>query len=205
MTPPTLLSDIGHVLVRVDRERPLRALSEYLGIPGEKLAPYFDSHPLHYRLESGEITPPEFLQQISEQVDSRGSLSLDELSNILGKSFSLNSPLMESIDQFRPPLQVILLSNTNAIDIPYIEKQFGLLSWADEHVLSYEVHLRKPDHRIYVHALREYGLDPDRTLFIDDQQLNIDAARDSGLRAEVYHSPDQVTGLLSRLCETGNV
>lgn len=177
----------------------MRALSVQSGISERELEPYFNMHPVHYELEKGAITPEEFLERLSADYQRSIDLSIEELSDILGKSFSLNNPLQQTVDQFRPPLRVILLSNTNAIDIPYIEKQFQLLSWADEAILSYQVSMRKPDHHIYQYALHEYDLEPQDTLFIDDLEINVLAAREVGVQAEVYRSPEQVQRLLSQL------
>ncbi len=47
---------------------------------------------------------------------------------------------------------------------------------------SSEVGMRKPDPRIYHHALDALGVVADRTLFLDDAQSNVDAATRLGIR-----------------------
>ncbi len=178
----------------------MQALSEQLGVPLPELEQYFTIHPAHLQLEKGGLTPDEFLGMLLADGNGQVDLTVEELRNILGKSFAPNTPLLTTIDQFRPSLRVILLSNTNAIDIPYIENQFQLISWADDAVLSYEVGIRKPDHHIYQYTLHEFGLSGESTIFIDDKELNVLAARESGLQAEVYQSPEQVERLLIVLC-----
>lgn len=46
--------------------------------------------------------------------------------------------------------------------------------------------LIKPEPAIYVHHEKEFGLDPQKTLFIDDKPANIAAARDAGWHGIVF-------------------
>ncbi|KAK0739614.1 HAD-like domain-containing protein [Apiosordaria backusii] len=50
---------------------------------------------------------------------------------------------------------------------------------------SCETGMRKPDLCIYQHLIKETGIDPTRTIFLDDRVENIFAARSLGLRGEV--------------------
>ena len=63
-----------------------------------------------------------------------------------------------------------------------LRKAFGLDRFISEWVISGDVHLRKPDPRIYAELLRRVGRDPGELVFIDDRIRNIDAARTAGLR-----------------------
>ncbi|MBS1271243.1 MAG: D-ribitol-5-phosphate phosphatase [Candidatus Marinimicrobia bacterium] len=194
---PVLLTDLGNVLVSVDRNRALEILEQQLQVSRTKLSPYFeDAHPLHRKLEVGAIDPPDFLRQMSADLELREPIELHEVRTIYGASFSRMEETIQVIDAFRPEIRVIILSNTNAIDIPYIEEQFGLISWADDALLSYQVGLRKPNPEIFKYAQSEYQLDPESTLFIDDKSENITAAREVGLRAEIYQTAEQVRELL---------
>ncbi|HKJ67701.1 MAG TPA: HAD family phosphatase [bacterium] len=196
-----LLSDIGNVLLHVDREKSLRPLSEKLSCAPEKLVPYLIEHPVHRDLELGTISGQEFINRMLEALDSEANLSVAELTSIMGESFSLNQELIDGIEGYRSGVEVILLSNTNAIDIPAIEDRFGLISWADAAVLSYTIQRRKPSPAIYRYVIDDHHLIPEQTLFIDDLPENIRAAREFGIRAEVYESPEQVRALLDELTE----
>lgn len=50
-------------------------------------------------------------------------------------------------------------------------------------VVSGEEHLAKPDPAIYRVLLERYGLEPSRTLFVDDSPANIEGARAVGMQA----------------------
>jgi putative hydrolase of the HAD superfamily len=48
--------------------------------------------------------------------------------------------------------------------------------------LSHEIELRKPDLAIFEYVLSDQGLQPDRTLFIDDSIQHIESAKSMGIK-----------------------
>ncbi|MUN37303.1 HAD family hydrolase [Actinomadura litoris] len=51
---------------------------------------------------------------------------------------------------------------------------------------SADLNLTKPDPRIYRHVADALAVPPAELVFVDDRQVNVDAARDAGLRAHLY-------------------
>lgn len=147
----------------------------------------------------GQLAPGEFVEHVLSELPTDQSITESELEAIYGQSFQANEGLIAVIDEMRPAIEVILLSNTNHLDIRYIENRFNLISWADNAVLSYKVHMRKPDPGIYYHTINKFKLNLDKTLFIDDLDENIHGARTTGLNAEKYRSPAQVENMLVQL------
>lgn len=71
----------------------------------------------------------------------------------------------------------------------------------DSVVDSSEVGMRKPDPAIYRHALADLGVAPDRAVFLDDFDGNVEAARATGMHAilvgaEFHHAIEQVRRIL---------
>jgi 2-haloacid dehalogenase len=60
------------------------------------------------------------------------------------------------------------------------------------------VRLIKPDPAIYAHHTETFGLTPAATLFFDDSQKNIDAARAAGWKAELFTRADRMQSDLER-------
>ena len=56
-----------------------------------------------------------------------------------------------------------------------------------------------PDAAIFEHALDDLGVDADRAVFLDDNQVNVDGARAVGLRAERTQGPDEARAVLVSL------
>ena len=93
----------------------------------------------------------------------------------------------------------IILSNTNALHMEYVFREFPVIRDFDGHILSHEVGLLKPDAAIYELALQRYGLPAAQTVFIDDLEANCAGARAVGLRVIQCKSADQVCRELTRL------
>lgn len=56
----------------------------------------------------------------------------------------------------------------------------------DEIILSYKVGVTKPDKRIYLAAAERLGVGMEECLLIDDRQINVDGAREAGMRSMQY-------------------
>jgi len=59
--------------------------------------------------------------------------------------------------------------------------------------------VRKPDPRIYELTLDRLGAAPESTLFVDDTELNCDAARELGMQAVWFRSNAQAIGEIEQL------
>lgn len=93
---------------------------------------------------------------------------------------------------------VTLLTNFSADTFREARKRFPFLNENRGATVSGEVKLIKPDPAIYAHHTRTFGLVPAATLFFDDSQANVSAARDFGWRAELFTSAEQMRRDLAR-------
>ena len=64
---------------------------------------------------------------------------------------------------------------------------------------SHEIGCRKPDAESYLHVLKAMNIEPQRTVFIDDLPVNIEAARKVGMHAIHATHHDHVQAGLTRL------
>jgi 2-haloacid dehalogenase len=79
--------------------------------------------------------------------------------------------------------RLVALTNWSAETFPVARERFEFLQWFEDIVVSGEVRLAKPDPRVFQLAVERNRLDPARTLFVDDSQVNVEAARSIGLHA----------------------
>jgi 2-haloacid dehalogenase len=70
--------------------------------------------------------------------------------------------------------------------------RFPFMTWFDGHVISGLERVAKPDRRIFEILLDRYALDPEATVFVDDLQRNVEAARAVGLNAVRYTGAEQL-------------
>ena len=90
---------------------------------------------------------------------------------------------------------VALLSN--ATDrLPRDLQRLGLDDEFDAVFNSSELGLAKPDPEVFVTVCSALGLPPDRCVFVDDQQVDVDAAARVGLRAHLYSGPGELAVVL---------
>jgi len=95
--------------------------------------------------------------------------------------------------------RLVALTNWSAETFPVARARFAFLQWFEDIVVSGEVRLAKPDPRIFQLAIERNRLDPARTLFIDDSQVNVEAARGTGLHALHFHGSGPLREDLVRL------
>lgn len=66
-------------------------------------------------------------------------------------------------------------------------------------VVSYQIHISKPDRRIYEYLLSKYDLKPEECLFFDDRMENVEGARKAGMNSERVISEAQLVEMLDEL------
>ncbi|MCA9101188.1 MAG: HAD family phosphatase [Planctomycetales bacterium] len=79
-----------------------------------------------------------------------------------------------------------------------IEARLGLSRYIDWTFVSCHTGLRKPDPQAYRHAIDILGVDPPECLFIDDRQVNVDAALNVGMDAILMRGAEDLRGELRR-------
>jgi putative hydrolase of the HAD superfamily len=75
------------------------------------------------------------------------------------------------------------LSNTNSIHWPHIRDTLGLNGLLHHYYLSHEIGHLKPTRAVFEYVLSDLGCPPACVVFLDDNQLNVDAAQAVGIQA----------------------
>jgi putative hydrolase of the HAD superfamily len=158
-----------------------------------------EGNPVH-ALERGECTPAEFEQLLAARI-----VRLDggrvPAEGLLARMFAAAQPcdaMHDLLQQVRRAgLRTGLLSNSwGAGD--YQRELFPVRF--DAVVISAEVGMRKPEERIFRHAVELIGLPPEECVFIDDIAANVAAAEAIGMTGVLHTEPAatvaHVTGLL---------
>ena len=181
--------------------RCVRAL-ETLGMPdaAEMLGEYGQKGPF-LALEKGEITPDEFHRQMRPLFNR--PVTDDEIDRAFDL-FLTGIPVsrLKALRELRRRYKVYLLSNTNPIMMDgYIAEQFRqegreMTDYFDGIVTSYEAKCYKPDRAIFDYTCAHCGIEPEETLFFDDSQANVDAARRLGFNAAHVAPGKEFTDIL---------
>ena len=95
--------------------------------------------------------------------------------------------------------RIFMLSNTNSIHMirmnQYLRNVFGINTYKDifeKAYYSFEMGMRKPEREIFEFVLKDSGLNPSETLFIEDTQNNIDTARQLGIQTYFINKSQDV-------------
>lgn len=84
------------------------------------------------------------------------------------------------------------LSNFSIEKFEIARRKYPFFAWFDDILLSAQVGLLKPDHRIFLHLLEKVDRKPEDCIFIDDSPSNVSAAGSLGMCAIHYHDPEQL-------------
>jgi FMN phosphatase YigB (HAD superfamily) len=102
--------------------------------------------------------------------------------------------------------RIFLLSNTNAIHVPYyagvLKQKYGTNGYDhlfEKTYFSYELGMRKPNEDIFQHVIADARLRPEETVFIDDFLENIETARKLGFETIHLKTPLTLTDVFADL------
>jgi putative hydrolase of the HAD superfamily len=152
----------------------------------------YGEHPL-YALERGEITEREFARRLEEQLHE--NFDLQRLRELYFELLEPNTPMIEFVGaQRRRGLRTALLTNNVREWEPLWRAKLPELDEIFEVVVdSAFVGMRKPEPAIYELTIERLGdgLKPEECLFLDDIEVNCEAARALGMTAVHFEHADQ--------------
>ena len=169
----------------------------------DESVPHDPHNDLFISFEIGKISPDEFRNRIrSFSAVSLTDAAIDNAWNaLLG---DLPAERWRILEKAAMQFRTFLLSNTNAIHLPYyynrILDTYGTHGYAhlfEKTYFSFELGMRKPNRDIFQHVMGDTGIDPKETLFIDDFIENIDTARQLGFRTIHLKAPLTLTDVFT--------
>lgn len=186
MRQPTIVFDIGNVLVRWDPRNLLRKTFAGDDAAMEEFLATACSHDWLLQCDAGELSAnipariaqfPHYRQQLT-QFDERW---LETLDGVIEENVALFAQLKA---QGR---NVYGITNYSRDKFEASRSLYPFFGWFDGLIVSGSEGLAKPDPRIFSRLFERYALTPSQTLFIDDAERNIVAARAAGM--DTIHCP----------------
>jgi putative hydrolase of the HAD superfamily len=184
-----IVFDLGNVLVKLDEHETMRRF-EQLGL---KEAGHLGDNPemlkLFRDMGVGRVTNREFFDGFRRiaNVEATDEQITDAANGML--RYIPDEKKQKLLDLRKAGYRVFLLSNTNDIhwrycaDVLFPMQGYGVDDYFDGIFLSQEVHMEKPDDRIFQMVMKETGIQPNETLFVDDLEANCLAAMRNGWHA----------------------
>ena len=181
-----IIFDFGGVLTHLTPHEALKRFKA-LGVenPEEYLNPYCQQGAF-FRFENGDISAEQFCAELGEIC--KREISIEEAAHAWrGFIASVHEDYLDYLQQIRTRYRLGVLSNTNPFIQGWAEtKEFTskgkpLGSYFDMLFFSFRMRASKPGEEIYRKMLLEGNMKAEETLFIDDSEKNIEAARRLGI------------------------
>ena len=190
--------DFGGVLLRTEDYTPRDKLAESIGKKREELEYLLYAGESSRSAQSGQITWQAHLDYVA------GSLGLQpyEMEDFLERFWKgdrLDADLLNSIRSLKKHYKMGLLSNAFENLRELIGEYWKFDDVFDKVIVSAEVGMMKPEARIYQLMLRELEVAAAEAVFVDDFLENVESAREVGLYAIHFKSPQQALGELEEI------
>jgi putative hydrolase of the HAD superfamily len=198
-----LIFDLGGVIINLETHRTVEAFARLAQRPVAEIQPLMkESFFLEY--EKGLISDAAFRDAVRTALE----VALpDEQVDAAWNAMLLDIPLarLDLLRALAKHYRLFLLSNTNEIHLRCFQQQVqhltgepSLAGWFEKTYYSHYLRLRKPDVEIYEFVLRDAGVAPAATLFLDDNEHNLRGAEQIGIQTFHVHHPDTIFDLFKQ-------
>ncbi len=193
-----IVFDIGEILLSYRWTYALE-MSGLSPEEGNRVGKLIFDDPLWYELDAGNIMLDEAKRLYKEKHPAdAGSIA-----------FFLDHPEMMPLDReavwaYLPKLKdagyrLFVLSNYGKELFDMHVKRAPFWKDIEGGVVSYTVHVCKPDAQIYRILLEKYDLKPEECLFFDDREENVEGALKSGMESMCIKTEEELIAQLERL------
>lgn len=177
--------DLGGVIMKIERERAVKALQEIGVEDADELLGVYGQHGIFLQLELGNITPEEWRAELRRH--TKADVTDAEIDNAFNR-FLVGIPVerLHELEDLRRDYNIYMLSNTNKVmwDSKIAEEfrkdGHDMAYYFDGVLPSFEEHCYKPDAAIFRRACEKFGISPADTIFFDDSKANVEAAEALG-------------------------
>ena len=191
-----IVFDLGGVLVELNGIVPMLQWSE-LNLDEKTLWQHWLYSPNVRAFETGNLSAIEFAEQIVNEMQL--SVSAQQfLEAFKTWPTGLFAGVTDLLPLLRKDFTLACLSNTNTLHWQLLMEDMGLGNHLDHTFASHLINKIKPDPDIFVHVIEALAMTPEQILFYDDNQINVDSAREFGMQAELVKGVDQIIAHLNK-------
>jgi FMN phosphatase YigB (HAD superfamily) len=176
-----LIFDLGNTLISFDHHLATRRLSSVCHIPEEAIYNYLFKSDFIVKFETGEIGPVEVVSKFNQAFDR--DLTVSAFEDSFSPIFSPRVEMERLIETLKESYELSILSNTNVLHWRYLEGNYPFLQRFDNRFYSFKLRASKPHPEIFRMVLSQTHSEPEECLFIDDIEINVEGARNSGMNA----------------------
>jgi len=187
-----ILFDLGGVILDLNIQATLKLFYE-MGFPSELMQfPHSMKTDIFFKYQTGKLDTEQFRDEIRKAsgVDMTNQ-ALDDAWNAM--LVRIPKERVELLKVLSRRYNLYMLSNTSALHVLVFEKMFLDLAGESMHQVfkkiyySHEIGWHKPDYEAWEYVIKDAGIKPEETLFLDDDIHNIKASQELGFQAIHIH------------------
>lgn len=188
MAVKNIMFDLGGVIMTIDQPSAVERFKEIGLKDADTRLDLYTQSGIFGDLEEGKITDREFIRELSKLVGRE--LSYDEC-KYAWRGYTKEVPMrnIKVLDKLKSMgYRLILISNTNPFMMDWaMSSDFSgdgrpLSAFFDSMYMSYKMKVMKPNERMFSEIIRQEGINPEETLFVDDGPKNVSMGKTLGLK-----------------------
>lgn len=196
--------DVGDVLLHYSPEAELEHFFPGDRKKHERLMRKIIRTPYWNMLDRGSLT----LEEAIAAMTGRDKDLAGDIRTMLENFLSFNTVVEEGVHALHACCahgkRTFVLSNYQDWAFDRVEAQYDFFTLFEAKIVSAKVGMVKPNPEIYAYVTKKYGLEPDRTLFIDDTPANIEGAMHMGWQGFCLNRPGKLSGFLGEEAQGGS-
>ena len=156
---------------KIDMEEFKRLRKEYGDILGEKLETLEDEYNMFYKFYDSILSNFNISKDIIKEIAYDRTYGFDK--------YSLYDGIYEELKNLKEKYKLILLTDNWPCAIDYLNK-YDLYNYFDKIYISAFYGVEKKDKVFFDYPINDLNINPSETLFIDDNESNLDIAKEKG-------------------------
>ncbi len=191
-----ILFDIGNVFITVQPERAITKLSKFMdphtaALIREKEDEFMKKIQHDQELlETGMMTMEEFFSKLKNEIGLK--MELEQFEDVWCSMFSRKKDVIQFAEELSKKYKIFLLSNTNETHINHLYEALTIFDFISGTALSHEIGYLKPQPDFYYKALEKLNIKAEESIFIDDLELNVNAAAEAGITSFKFENLEKL-------------
>ena len=194
MNYKNIIFDLGNVIVKLDEDATMKAFEKLGWGTFDHIRENSDGLRLFQGMGLGLVSNQEFFDSFRKMTSADVTdRQITDATNAMLR-YIPDAKKQKLLDLRKAGYRTFLLSNTIDLHWRYCcENLFAMGPYSvddyfERTFVSQEMHMKKPNDDIFQEVIRETGICPTETLFIDDLMVNCQAAERNGMHA--FHNKD---------------
>ena len=199
-TYDNIIFDYGGILIDIDYNRTVEAFVKLSGreetrevYSKAKQIPIFDL------IETGKISKEDFIKELGLICNAPNATDEEITKAWCAMLGDIRVERVEFLRVLRKTKRIFMLSNINQVHEEFADEYIksrenikDFYSLFEKRYFSHHIGFRKPEKEAFELVISENGLDPKKTLFIDDSIQHIEGAKTCGLNTHLLTPPNSL-------------